>query len=141
MERRNFIKNCTALCISGIGISAFLQSCGSVHYAASTAETNKIKINKSEFVDKKNVERQFVVVRTEKLPFPICIYKKADEYFAVYMQCSHQGCELNPNKTSLVCPCHGSEFSTSGKVLNPPADKDLKQFKVIVENEIIYVEL
>ena len=141
MERRDFIKNCTLLCASGIGIAAFMQSCGSIHYAASTAETNRIKINKTEFIDKKNIARKFVVVRSEKLQFPICLYKKNGSYVAIDMQCSHQGCELNPNETTLVCPCHGSEFSTEGKVLSPPADKDLKQFKIVTDNESIYIEL
>lgn len=141
MERRNFIKNCTLLCASGIGIAALMESCGSIHYAASTIETNKIKINKSEFIDKKNVERKFVVVRSEKTQFPICLYKKDKEFIGVSMECTHQGCELNPNETTLVCPCHGSEFSKEGKVMSPPADKDLKQFKVTTDNETIYIEL
>ena len=141
MERRDFIKNCSLLCASVAGLSVLLPGCGSVHYAASTIEQNKIKLSKSEFIDEKKAERKFVVVRSEKIPFPICLYKNPNEYVAVYMQCTHQGCELRPNKISLVCPCHGSEFSTDGKVLNPPADKDLKQFKVITDNENIYIEL
>ena len=141
MERRSFIKNCTLLCASGIGLAAIVQSCGSIHYASSTIETNRIKINKTEFIDKNNAERVFVVVRSEKLDFPVCLYKKKQEYAAVSMQCSHQGCELNPNNTSLTCPCHGSEFSTEGKVLSPPADKDLKLFKITIDNENIYIEL
>jgi len=141
MQRRDFIKDCTLLCVAGIGLSVLMQSCGTIHYAASTSETNKIKIKKTEFTDAKNGERKFVVIKNEKLEFPICLYKKPTEYVALYMQCSHQGCELNPNKTSLVCPCHGSEFSTEGKVLSAPADKDLKQFKVTTDNENIYIEI
>lgn len=141
MERRNFIKNCTILCVGGLGFSVFAQSCGSIHYAASCVEANKLRINKSEFIDKKNAERKFVVIRSEKLQFPVCLYKKNNGYAAISMECSHQGCELNPNETTLVCPCHGSEFSTDGKVLSPPADKDLKQFKTTTDNESIYIEL
>ena len=141
MERRSFIKSCTLVCASGIGIAALMESCGSIHYATSTIETNRLKINKSEFIDKKNAERKFIVIRNEKLSFPVCLYKKGNDYNAVSMECTHQSCELNPNETSLVCPCHGSEFSKEGKVLNPPADKDLKQFKVITDNETIYIEL
>jgi len=141
MERRDFIRNCTMMCAGAIGLAALTQGCGSIHYATSSLESNKIKINKTEFISLKNVERTFVVVRSEALQFPICLYKKNDNYNAVYMQCTHQGCELNPNKNSLVCPCHGSEFSTDGRVQNPPADKDLKQFKIITDNENIYIEL
>lgn len=141
MERRSFIKQCSVFCASGIGLSLLMQSCGSVHYATSSIETNKIKITKTEFIDAKKVERKFVVIKNDRFPFPICLYKKTNGYAALYMECSHQGCELRPNKTSLVCPCHGSEFSTEGKVLSPPADKDLKQFKVITDNEYIYIEI
>jgi len=141
MERREFIKNCTILCAGGIGLSILIESCGSVYYASSALDKNKIRISKTEFLDAKKRDRGFVVVRAERLAFPICIYKTGNDYTAIYMQCSHQGCELNPNKTSLVCPCHGSEFSTSGKVLNPPADKDLKQFNIITDNENVYIEL
>ncbi len=141
MERRDFIKDCTIFCAGGIGVSMLLQSCGTVYYATSNLESNKIKINKTEFFDDKKNEREFIIVRSEKLQFPVSIYKKNEEYVALYMQCTHQGCELRPNKISLVCPCHGSEFSTSGKVLNHPADKDLQQFKVTSDYESIYVEL
>lgn len=141
MERRTFIRNCTMFCAAGIGLSVLMQSCGSVYYATSSVESNKIKIKKSEFTDAKNQERKFVVIRTEILPFPVSLYKKGEEYVALYMQCTHQGCELQPNTTSLVCPCHGSEFTTEGKVQNPPADKDLRKFNVITDNENIYIEL
>lgn len=141
MERRDFIRNCTVLCAGGIGLSVLMESCGSIHYAISSSEMNIIKVSKTEFIDPKKKERKFVVVRTDKLQFPICLYSKGDEYIALYMQCTHQGCEVQPNKISLVCPCHGSEFSIEGKVQSPPADKDLKQFKVITDNENIYIEV
>ena len=141
MERRDFIKNCATACAVGVGISFLMQSCGSLYYANSSVESNKLKIKKTEFVDSKNQERKFIIVRTELLAFPICVYKKSGEFTALYMQCTHQGCELQPNKISLVCPCHGSEFTTDGKVQSPPADKDLKKFNVITDNENIYIEI
>ncbi len=141
MKRRDFIKNCSLLCVGGMGFSAVLASCGSVHYAAHSFETNKIKLRKNEFIDAKQKERKFVIIKPEQLQFPVCLYKNNTEYVALYMQCTHQGCELKPNNVSLVCPCHGSEFSVNGKVMSPPADKNLKQFKVISDNENIYIEL
>ena len=118
-----------------------MESCGTVHYALNNTEANRIKILKSEFLNTKNKERKFVVVKNDKLQFPVGLYLNNGKYTALYMQCTHQGCELHANKTSLVCPCHGSEFSTEGKVQSAPADKDLKQFKVISDNENIYIEL
>lgn len=142
MERRDFIKGCAAFCIGGTVLSILLSGCSQIYYATSEVNINKIRVSKSEFIDTNKKLRKFVVVRHDKLQFPVCIYKFGDaEYVALFMQCSHRGCELQPNKSSLVCPCHGSEFSDRGKVLSPPADKDLKQFKVTTDNENIYVEL
>ena len=43
-------------------------------------------------------------------------------------RCPHLGCALKYNKEerSWDCTCHGSRFSESGKVLNNPANDDLK---------------
>lgn len=44
-------------------------------------------------------------------------------------RCPHLGCALKYNKAehSWDCPCHGSRFSESGKVLDNPANGDLKK--------------
>ena len=44
-------------------------------------------------------------------------------------RCPHLGCALKYNKAehSWDCPCHGSRFSGSGKVLDNPANGDLKK--------------
>lgn len=43
-------------------------------------------------------------------------------------RCPHLGCALkwNPTEHSWDCPCHGSRFNESGKVLENPANGDLK---------------
>lgn len=43
-------------------------------------------------------------------------------------RCSHLGCALKWNKYehSWDCSCHGSRFEKDGKVINNPANKDLK---------------
>jgi len=42
--------------------------------------------------------------------------------------CTHMGCLLNLNKNTkkLECPCHGSEFSLNGTVLEGPARTNLE---------------
>lgn len=43
-------------------------------------------------------------------------------------RCSHLGCNLIYNKEEKIyeCPCHGSIYSSDGKVLQGPASKDVK---------------
>ncbi|RMZ51533.1 Rieske (2Fe-2S) protein [Flavobacteriaceae bacterium PRS1] len=143
MKRRKFIKSC---CYTTIGITlagSFLQSCGSIYYASVSRNANKLVIAKSEFwqlkKDKK-VYRSFVLIKTEDSEFPICIYKiKEDTYVASLLKCTHRGCELNVGGGIYSCPCHGSEFSVQGDVLEGPAEDKLKTFKTETDNENIYL--
>ena len=143
MKRRRFIKTC---CYTTIGIpilATTLQSCGAIYYASVTKSTNRLIVKKSEFwqikKDKK-VNRAFVLVKTATMDFPICLYRMdKDAYSASLLHCTHRGCELNVGGGIYTCPCHGSEFSITGKVLEGPADRDLKTFKTETDNENIYI--
>ncbi|MGZ5247081.1 MAG: FAD-dependent oxidoreductase [Flavitalea sp.] len=56
------------------------------------------------------------------------VYKDEKNRVHVYSAvCPHLGCILQWNGTerSFDCPCHGSRFSCSGKLLNGPANSDL----------------
>ncbi|MET8284750.1 Rieske (2Fe-2S) protein [Streptomyces sp. NPDC005132] len=46
--------------------------------------------------------------------------------------CTHAGCAIDKLQgTTLVCPCHGSEFdAATGKVLRAPATAPLKELPV-----------
>jgi Rieske Fe-S protein len=49
---------------------------------------------------------------------------------AVLASCTHQGCQPEPLGDRLVCPCHGSEFTFGGAVLQGPAEEPLRRFTV-----------
>jgi len=145
MERKEFLKTCGQLCFSGLFIGTVAIGCSGNYYAISTISNNIISIKKSEFVEVKDgvsKQRKFVMVRNEKLNFPIAIYKLNEStYSALLMECTHKSCELNPNGQYLICPCHGSEFNNLGKVQNPPAEADLTTFKLTLDDENIYIHL
>lgn len=48
----------------------------------------------------------------------------------VDIRCPHMGCmlEWNPDDKSWDCPCHGSRFDIFGKLLDNPAQEDIKHF-------------
>lgn len=143
MERRKFIKSC---CYTTLGITiggSILQSCGSIYYASVSRNANGLVVKKSEFWEvkkDKKVERPFVLIKPEGSEFPICVYNIKDgTYVASLLKCTHRACELNVGGGIYSCPCHGSEFSVSGKVLEGPAEVDLKTFKIETDNEHIYI--
>ncbi|MEO6165944.1 MAG: Rieske 2Fe-2S domain-containing protein [Chitinophagales bacterium] len=146
MYRKDFIKVCGMVCLSGTALSTLLQSCASSNYfAATTVANNKVGIKKTEFIaeaDNKSIARKFVLVKIPQYNFPIGVYKISEEqYSAVLMECTHKGCELRTQGTYLVCPCHGSEFSNTGIVQNPPAEENLKTFQITHDHDNIYIQL
>lgn len=143
MERRNFLKTCCYTLAGGALLSAGLQSCGTTHYATVIKSGDDLKIAKSEFWEMRNdkkVNRSFVLLAETDEGFPICVQKiDGDKYIASLMKCTHRGCELNVGGGIYTCPCHGSEFSLSGKVLEGPADTDLKTYETKTDDEYIYI--
>lgn len=143
MERRKFIKNC---CFTAIGLpvmAAVLESCSAIYYAKTNRKDNQLLISKSEFLkDDGQKSRPFVLVKADESEFPICIYKaEKDRFVASLLRCTHQSCELNVGGGIYSCPCHGSEFSMTGKLLEGPAETDLKTFKIDTDNDTIYITL
>lgn len=146
MDRKDFIKTCGLACFGATALASLLQSCTSTNYfAQTTVNKNQLVLKKSEFISiekDKTITRKYVLVKTEKYNFPICIYKTSDEnYSALLMECTHKGCELQPHGDYLICPCHGSEFSNTGVVQNPPAEQNLQSFKITTDHDNIYIQL
>ncbi|MCA1713266.1 MAG: Rieske (2Fe-2S) protein [Actinobacteria bacterium] len=53
--------------------------------------------------------------------------------------CTHQGCTVEPDSTSLGCPCHGSTYDPkTGAVLTGPARRPLDEVGVVVRNGGVY---
>ena len=58
--------------------------------------------------------------------------------------CTHVGCSLaegDLEKTTVICPCHGSEFDvTSGAVLQGPAREPVETYETRVEGDNLEVK-
>lgn len=146
MQRKEFIRTCSGLCLAGLGTSALLQGCASANYYAKHAESGQtITVSRSEFTGSlhgKTFAREYVLISSDRLQTPICLYKHSDtDFSALLMLCTHQGCELTVAGHMLNCPCHGSDFDNRGVVLNPPADTNLTNYKTTTDNENIYIHL
>ncbi|MFN0204486.1 MAG: ubiquinol-cytochrome c reductase iron-sulfur subunit [Bacteroidia bacterium] len=144
MDRKTFLQQLGVACLCSTSLAVWLEGCAGIHYAQHEwqEKDKQIILKKTEFrSEKEGKDRKFVIVRNEKLPFPIYVWKHETEFIALYMCCTHKGCELNAQNEFLICPCHGAEFDRFGKVQNPPADKDLLRFEVKEDTENVYVLL
>jgi Rieske Fe-S protein len=107
--------------------------------------TDGLTINKEDFAVKQKggtAYSSFIIVRNEALKYPICVFRSSEEeYTALWMQCTHQGAELQASGDKLQCPAHGSEFDSKGGVTNGPASTPLRTFPVRVSNNDIFIDL
>ncbi|MFN0036223.1 MAG: ubiquinol-cytochrome c reductase iron-sulfur subunit [Saprospiraceae bacterium] len=145
MQRRIFIKNTCLACVGGGMAAALAAGCKSIHYVSSPLAAGRLALPKSEFAYLKKKElryRQWVVVKNAEVDFPIGVFRADDaHFFASYLQCTHRGCEVQPEGAYLQCPCHGSEFDSRGKLKQGPAEADLKTFAVETDTDNIYILL
>jgi Rieske Fe-S protein len=145
MNRRTFVKQACITCVSGGLIPLLISGCQATHYASGVMSATGISVLKSEFTylkKEQTLTRQYIILQNDKLEFPIYVYRFSDtEYSALWMKCSHQGAELQASGDALHCPSHGSEFTNKGVVSNGPAEKNLRSFPIIVQNETITIDL
>lgn len=48
-----------------------------------------------------------------------------EQWLIVVGVCTHLGCVPLTNKTGWMCPCHGSHYDTSGRIIKGPAPLNL----------------
>jgi len=58
------------------------------------------------------------------------VFADAQGIYAISAVCTHLGCIVNREENGFVCPCHGSRYSQSGKVIQGAAPKDLPWYKI-----------
>lgn len=73
----------------------------------------------------------------------VWVVKKADGGLDVFSPtCPHLGCGYHWNEAlgEFMCPCHGSVFTTDGKVVGGPAPRGLDTLPSKVEGGNLYVK-
>jgi len=61
-----------------------------------------------------------------------------DTFTALTATCTHEGCGVTGFSNSrFVCPCHGSQYTTSGAVVVGPATRALQQYPTQFVNGVL----
>ncbi len=64
----------------------------------------------------------------------------ASTFIVLTAVCTHQTCVIsNVSGQTFVCPCHGSEFNTSGQVTQGPAVASLRQYSAQFSNDVLTI--
>jgi Rieske Fe-S protein len=145
MNRKEFLKTCGFGCLSGLTAITLLQSCSSSQVLTKEISGSDILVPITDFVIKNNgtIEyKKYIIIQNEQLKFPICIYRfDTNNYSALLMECTHQGAELQVFGDKLQCSAHGSEFNNKGSVESGPADRNLRNFPITIDNNTLKISL
>lgn len=129
MLRRDFVV---------LGVSALAAGgCAGVRYVTPRAAEGRLLMNSVELGTE-----GAAFVQTADMPRPVYVRRlDSGELVALLASCTHQGCQPEPVADRLVCPCHGSEFSFEGVVMQGPAERPLTRYEVTEEGSDIVVWL
>jgi Rieske Fe-S protein len=66
----------------------------------------------------------------------------ATTFSAIEAVCTHEGCTVTGVDGDIsVCPCHGSRYNRSGKVLAGPAKASLRQYPTTFTEGVVTIAL
>ena len=63
------------------------------------------------------------------------------EYIALSKICTHQACTVQYSQAQgqVICPCHGSVFSTDGSVIEGPAGAPLQEYNTELDGDTLRI--
>jgi cytochrome b6-f complex iron-sulfur subunit len=139
MLRRDFVTRLPVI-TSGLALAAStlsLGACAGVRYVVPRTGSDRLVVGLAELDDDGHLFAQ-----APGMPRPVYVRRLASgEVVALLASCTHQGCQPEPVADRLACPCHGSEFSFEGLVLQGPAERPLTRYPVSVEGGDVVVLL
>lgn len=134
MDRKEFLK------LMGFSLSSYiilqnLNGCGDSNATQPTTVDFTIDLNDPQFSDLKNnggfiVYNNVLIIRTV-----------SGVLKALSSKCTHENTTLEYDNTNdkIVCPKHNSQFSTDGKVLKGPANKNLYVYNVAENGNVVRI--
>ncbi|MHB9862622.1 Rieske (2Fe-2S) protein [Streptomyces sp. YIM S03343] len=123
--RRTVLRAVAVIPVAGLGAAA----CSSGGGTPASGPTAPVELGAASEVAKGSAQLY--------LDQNVVVSRASDGTLKAYSSiCTHAGCAINKLKgTTLVCPCHGSEFDArTGKVLRAPAIAPLTELSVETKN-------
>lgn len=141
MLRREFIsqleRSAAGVICAGFALPLMNAGCMGYRYVTYSRSGELLVVRRADFGTE-----DYALLENPQLPRAIYLHRWPDGRFtAVLTRCSHRGCEVEPAGDRLACPCHGSEYTLTGDVLQGPAERALYSYEVSSDDENIYVRL
>jgi nitrite reductase/ring-hydroxylating ferredoxin subunit len=70
------------------------------------------------------------------------VSRAGDQFTALTAVCTHEQCVVSTfSSGTYQCPCHGSQYSTSGSVIKGPASRSLTTFQTSYANPVLTIRV
>lgn len=129
VDRRTFMRRLPAVTtgVAAAVSAATLSACAATPYLTPVTVPEGLSVAVADLAPE-----DAAFVQAPGMERPIYLHRAASGgWVALLASCTHRGCQPEPLADRLVCPCHGSEFSLTGDVIEGPADEPLRRFDVV----------
>lgn len=130
MDRRDFV----ATCACALSVAA-LTGCASLVIRRVTPIDGRIELALSHYPELSERESSLAILPDGHDDPVYVLTDAAGEFTALSSMCTHLGCTVDMGEQSLVCPCHGSTFDRTGRVVKGPAQRNLVRFPTRVSTD------
>jgi Rieske Fe-S protein len=146
-SRRQFCARAVGLAALGGGLTAVLQACGSVTGPSSIASLPRVTGSDAGDavqvpIDASSALADVGAVALVQSPNAVVLvaHVAQDSFAAFSAICTHETCTITAYAgRNFVCPCHGSEFDSSGNAIRGPARVPLHAFQTQFANGVLTI--
>jgi cytochrome b6-f complex iron-sulfur subunit len=150
-EKRSRREFCTQACLglSTAAVGSLLQGCNTFTYPTAVQGLESLSGSESGGTLVVSIDAASplapvggaVIVPSSAGPL-LVVRTGADAFTALNGTCTHRVCSITgyANQT-FVCPCHGSEFDTAGRVVSGPARVPLATHATRFSNDVLTISL
>ncbi|MDF2776422.1 MAG: Rieske (2Fe-2S) iron-sulfur domain protein [Geminicoccaceae bacterium] len=137
--RRTFLKQMEVLAGSAMcGALPLLGGCAArARYLTPTVVGDRLAVRVADAIAAGGL-----LVEDPRSDLPIFLRRTpGGDYTAVSTKCGHRGCQVEPAADRMACPCHGSEYTFEGAILQGPTQRALTRFRVTSDVEHVYIHI
>lgn len=128
MDRRAFLAGTT-------GVAAgLLSGCATLAAVPVAVDGDRIRLRLSNHPPLSE-PGGFLKIRPEGSAGVIFVLVEGGELIALSPVCTHRGCQVDLEGPRLVCPCHGSTYERTGRLVRGPAERGLTRYPVEVGSD------
>lgn len=135
-SRRKFIFNLGVIGVLALAILAFVRNMIAYLFPAGKKKSyHKYLVSKEDEIPVGKA-KEITLGKT-----PVFVVRLQKGYRVFSGICTHLGCivQWKPEEEHFYCPCHKGVFEKTGQVISGPPPRPLDEYKVEVENKLVYM--